>query len=739
MAIDSYAPCPGGTGKKIKFCCPELVGELEQFDRLIEGDQISAALEQVKRLSEKHPGRACLMATRTKLELGSKRFAEAAVSSRAFLDAHPENPLAIGQAAVTEALADRMQEAAKLFDTARDLASTSEAGVSPELVRIAATLVQAAAQLGDVGFAQGIVEWMIDSSLGTQEEQRLLAAIVGSSGVPPALRTKVRLQDPPRDVAWHAAFEAALDHARHWRLLKALTAFRDLKASAGESRPLFTNIAILCEMVACPVEASEAWLAVARLKDVPPDDAIEATGRAIALETEAKPDRSPQVRFASLTAPLAVAAGEEGVTAIELLEDKLRHDGRCEPAAFDRTTWVSRGAVPPRSVWRIYEAAAGSGRPARLLASLMIFGRQTDREPEAVLQGFGPDVAAARPLVEPVLGTSFTAAADGPDMPGTSPTAWLLGSQFRMTPPQPPATPPAADAPSVFDAVMQEQRDAVWGRFLEVWPDTELPELLGKTPRAVARDPEGGRRVEAIVREGESMSRRRDACDGWTAVRAKLGLPIPTEVVSEKPLAEVPPLRWHRLDFKRLDIEELRGVFATALDAGFERAAERAAEEIASRPDVAPEDRWEALGVLEDRAESSARKLEILSELRGVARTLKANDGMLDVAELRVRLQRGDQADMMRLLDHLRREHSRDQQVLQALAEVLMEAGIDIGGLAGRGGAAAGMAAAGGMPGAAGVPGGGPTPQPEAGKLWTPGGEPAGPAGEKKVIWTPGS
>ena len=53
MAIDTYAPCPGGTGKKIKFCCADLVGDLEQLDKLVEGDQISAALDQVKRLEDK--------------------------------------------------------------------------------------------------------------------------------------------------------------------------------------------------------------------------------------------------------------------------------------------------------------------------------------------------------------------------------------------------------------------------------------------------------------------------------------------------------------------------------------------------------------------------------------------------------------------------------------------------------------------------------------------------------------
>ncbi|MCE2727217.1 MAG: hypothetical protein LW698_10630 [Planctomycetaceae bacterium] len=734
MAIDTYAPCPGGTGKKIKFCCADLVGDLEQLDRLIEGDQISAALDQVRRLSDKHPDRPCLMATRTKLELGTKQFAEAAVSSQAFLTAHPENPLALGQAAVTDAVAGRVQEAAALFDKARITAlaaGRTEGGhdVSPELVRIAATLVQAGAQLGHVGFAQGIVEWLFDRGLGSDEERRLLAAIVGSAGVPPALRTKVRLAPTAADAAWRPEFDAALEHARQWRLSKALTAFRSLKSVAGESRELFTNIALICEMLARPFEAAEAWLAVAKLRDVSHDDAVEATGRAIALETEADPDRSPLVSFATAIAALAVGTGEEGTTALELLEDKLRHDSRCETAPFDRSSWVSRGAVPPRSVWRIYEPAAGGDRPARMLASLLVFGRQTDREPEAVLQGFAPDVAEARPIAEELLGCTFTGAETATGMPATPPTSWLMGGQFRMPAAEPPTAPPAAGSPCLFDTLMARQQAALWSRFVDRWPETPLPELLGKTPRQALADAEGTRRVEALVAEGEATSRRRDAADAWTAVRQQLGMPAAAPIVEEKPLESVPPLRWHRLDMAKVDLDQLRGVLVTSVDAGFDRAAERAAEAVVARGDTTPEDRWEAYGVLEERADSTVRKLELLGELRSIAKALKANDGMLDVAELRVRLQRGDQADIMRLLDHLRREHTRDQQVLQAVAEVLMEAGVDLNALAGR--------AAGGMPGAT-VPGmSAAAPAAEPGKLWTPGGETAG-GGEKKTIWTPG-
>jgi tetratricopeptide (TPR) repeat protein len=732
MAIDTYAPCPGGTGKKIKFCCSDLVGDLEQLDRLVEGDQISAALDQVKRLEEKHPGRPCLLATRTKLEFATKQYAAATETSERFLEAFPENPLALGQAAIADAVAGRIQEAAARFDKARAAAATAgqEGGegaidVSPELVRIAATLVQAAAQTGHVGFAQGMVEWLTDRGLASEEERRMLAAIVGSAGVPPALRTKVMLEEARGDESWRPEFDAALRHARSWRLSKALTAFRALRNVAGDSPQVHANIATLCEMLARPMEASEAWLALAKLPDLPADDAIEATGRAMALETEANPDRSPQIRVASRVAALSVPAGEAGSTALELLEDKLRQDPHCEAAALDRSNWVARNAAPPRSAWRVY----GDGDPARLLASLLIFGRQTDREPEAILQGFSPDVEVATPLVESALGCTFAAAAGDPaSMPGVTPTQWLLGTQFRMAMPTTPPAPPAAGEPAILDTLMDEQRAALWKRFAAVWPETPLPELLGKTPRQALGDAEGRRRVEAVVTEGEATGRRSDANAAWAAMRRSLGLPEPSRIESLQPLSDVPPMRWHRLDLAAVPIDQLRGVFVTALDAGFDLAAERAAQALAARPDATPADRWEALGALAERAESSVRKLELIAELRGIAKELKASEGMLDVAELRIRMQRGDEAEATRLLQHLQQAHAGDRQVIQALAEVLMEAGVDLNALAGR--AAGGPAA---------VPAAAAQAAPAAGKLWTPGGgEPAGGGGEKKTIWTPG-
>ena len=743
MPLDPYAPCPGGTGKKLKFCCADLAGDLEQLDRLTEGQQYAAALDQADRLNRQYPGRACLLASRTRLQLATKRFAEAAAGSKEFVEAFPENPVALGQAAVMEAIGGRLQESLALFDKAREKAlEAADTAMPLDLVRTGQTLVQLAAQAGHPLAAQGILEWMIDASLGSEQERQVLASVVASAGVPVALRTKVPLEAAAVDSPYRFEIDAAVKHAREWRLGTALSALHGLKPVAGECAEVFTNIAVLCEMLARPYEASEAWLSVAKLRNARHDDAVEATGRAIAMETESDPDRSPVVRMTSMVAPLPALSGDAAGGGLELLEDKLRHAGRFDPAPIDRSGWVARNAVPPHSVWRVYSespatttGAPSAAAPERLLATLLIFSRQTDREPEAVLQGFEPDVAEARPAVETLLGAVFTpppeAALAG--MPVVSPTAWLLNTQFRVRKADLSQESPAADAASPIDRLLARQRQAIHDRFLSAWPDTPLPELLGKTPRQAAgeRGQEAARRVEALVAEGEAASRQPDVSALWTAVRAGLGLPAAASIRSPDPLAEVPPLRWHRLAFEALPLDQLRPLFLTALDAGFDLAATRAAEAIVARPDATPEDRWEAYGVLEDRAATSLEKLGIIAHLRDLAKKLGVSDGMLDVAELRVLLSRADEAGIMRLLNHLQREHGRDQKVLAALAEVLAEAGIDLAALAARSAAAPG----------GGLPIGGGAAAPESGRIWTPGGEPAGPTapgGEKKSIWTPG-
>ena len=68
MAVDPYAPCPCGSGKKVKFCCSDLVGDIEKIHRMIEGDQPRAALRHAEQTLAKHPGRASVLDLKATLE-----------------------------------------------------------------------------------------------------------------------------------------------------------------------------------------------------------------------------------------------------------------------------------------------------------------------------------------------------------------------------------------------------------------------------------------------------------------------------------------------------------------------------------------------------------------------------------------------------------------------------------------------------------------------------------------------
>ena len=100
MPIDPYSPCPGGTGKKVKFCCSDLVMELDKVQRMLDGEQMVACLDYVRKLDEKFPGRACLQSIRVSLEdsVGDPEAAETTLA--AFLKQNPDNAVALSEKAL---------------------------------------------------------------------------------------------------------------------------------------------------------------------------------------------------------------------------------------------------------------------------------------------------------------------------------------------------------------------------------------------------------------------------------------------------------------------------------------------------------------------------------------------------------------------------------------------------------------------------------------------------------------
>jgi len=94
MALDVYAPCPCGSGKKLKFCCQNLAEDMDRISRLIENNQPRQALQQLEVLDRKSPGHHWVVTTRALVYLETGEVLAARDLLKYFLDQHPENEFA---------------------------------------------------------------------------------------------------------------------------------------------------------------------------------------------------------------------------------------------------------------------------------------------------------------------------------------------------------------------------------------------------------------------------------------------------------------------------------------------------------------------------------------------------------------------------------------------------------------------------------------------------------------------
>ncbi|MGV2334042.1 MAG UNVERIFIED_CONTAM: SEC-C domain-containing protein [Planctomycetaceae bacterium] len=91
MAVNPYAPCPCGSGKKFKFCCQDVVADLQRINSLSR-NQPEVALTAIQQLAVKHPDRESVVRELVVMLLRVNRVQDALNACTTFLKAHPDNP-----------------------------------------------------------------------------------------------------------------------------------------------------------------------------------------------------------------------------------------------------------------------------------------------------------------------------------------------------------------------------------------------------------------------------------------------------------------------------------------------------------------------------------------------------------------------------------------------------------------------------------------------------------------------
>jgi len=709
MPIDHYAPCPGGTGKKIKFCCPDLVNELEKVQRMLDGEQRAGCLDYIESLQPKYPDRACLLSIKAMLEaqLGRTEAADATISS--YISKYPQNPVALAELATLKAHKEGGRAAIEPLQKAVE---ASEREIASQVYEAIGVVAQALLAQGEVLAARA--HFILQLGVQGGDDKLAMSYVVridGSAAVPLLLKQDLPLVEAPADALWKGSFAAAMEPALRGAWLTGANRLRELAAKAGDWPPIWRNIATLRAWLADTPATLEALRKFAG-QAVPLDDAVEAEALAQLLDPEAEDQ-------------IDVLTISYAVHDFDRLHALLSASKQCARIPIDLARLGTENEPPPKGAfWLLDRPVPSTGVGIKkedipqVVGQVFLFGRQTDREARAELITYRTEeLEKARTAIAAVAGDTL-GAPSGEEVTTTVPAiAHVLSWNWRL----PDDTPPELRARLLADA----RREAL----VEKWPNLQQRIFGGRSARDVSKDDAFRIKLLAAILRLELSTEQTAVEFDYNELRRSLGLPATEPIDPWKvSVAKVPLARLGRLDVMKLSDDDLREAYHRADHYRHTRALKKLAQEVIGRPNISAEDKAAAYGALAEMEQDAKQALAHIDKARSLSREAGKSCGPWDLAELSLRLAHAEVAEADRLLAHIRDSHMREPGIGQALLQLLTEAGI-----INPDGTSAMPPDAEAAPGLA-VPGAGATPEPS--KIWTPGSEPAG-AGKKSALWTP--
>ena len=666
------------------------------------------ALEQVDKLAEKYPDRACLLATKFALESDLGQAEQATATAARFHEKHPDNPVALASLAVSVARHDAPQ-AVRLLQQA-----ILKAGDQLPLQVYDALSVVGVGLFGAGFIPAARAHWMLQFSFsGGKDEQvlRLIMQLQGSAEIPLLWKDDLQLAECPADALWRVSFEGALAKARAGHWLSAADELAALSEQAGSWPAISRNLAILRTWLGEHAAAVTAWRRYAT-EQVPPDDAVEAEAMAQLLDHEA----AELVDLIKVVYPIHET--ENLLAQLTVHRQSLSMPG-------DLRLLAGENEVPPRGYFSLLdrpqpESASGLtvDTVPRIVGQVLVYGKQTDREARAELIANRRNVAASRAALQAVGSSALGAAGAEEIASRTSAGDDALALEWYL---------PEDIAPAERRQLLRAGHRQ---RLLVEWPEISQRLFGDQTPRQAAADPRFRIPVLAAILNLELASDLLVGFD-FNELRGALGLPLAEKIdPAGQSILALPLVRLARLDVARLGDEDLLIAYDRASQARFMHAITLFRRELVGRPSLDAEvDKGAVYAMLAQLAGDPEQAAKDLDAGRKIAEAGGKSTARFDLIELAIHMGQGDIRQADRLLKHIRTEHLREPGIAQALYSLLAQWGVirpDGSPASEQAAAAAGLV----VPGAAAAE--------PASKIWTPGSEGAASGGKKPTIWTPG-
>jgi tetratricopeptide (TPR) repeat protein len=716
MSLDTYAICPCGSGKKLKFCCcKDLVHELEKVTRAIEGDQRVAALDQINRLIAEKGKRAALLALKSETLLVLENFEEAEKANADLLELMPHGSNGLAMQAILDAVRGNVDAAVERLQEALE-------SIDDKMMRIvySAIALIGNALLESGKLVAGRAHMLLQATFGGERDSvgvQTLVRLNMNPSVPVLFKQDFQFAECPPGVPWQGEFTAAMKSARRGAWLAACESLESLSQKVPNQPEVWRNIAILRGWLGQEEQAVTAWRKYAALPGVSNDDAIEAEAMAALMQP---PSDTDLVDVVKVTYQL---------TDSERLMESLLSDKRAAELPFNPAEVVEEGEPPPKAAFHLLdrpmpdslEGIQSNDELPLVIGEVYVFGRQTDREAriEVLLERNEKFEEQKQEIVQR-LG-EFAGKFESEQV--TEKTSRLhseLNPQRRF--------PRNAEMPRLMELAKDQRRES----YLKRWLDVRQDIFDGKSAREAVAIPALRNRVAAAVLNQELASEENasEKDFDFNEVRRNLGLPDRGTTQFSGNILQVSLIRMGRLDYTKLSDEDLLQAYGRLTMGGYRTALLRCAEEIIARPSMSQRmNLAQVYHTLTLVSSDSAKALGYLEQGRRLSTAKGESAAPWYLLELQIRLSRYEAVEAERLIRLISTRFTNEPGIAQQLYTLLVRHGvINPDGTPTQG--APGPA----PPGAVAAE---PAAAP-ASALWTPD-APAAPAKQESKLWLPGS
>ncbi len=647
MSNDPYSPCICGSGKKLKFCCQDILPDLQRVVKLMD-NQPDAAEKLLQTLCKKHPDKEVLVAQLGALLMRQNRSAEAKELLVDFLRRHPDEPR------VLLSLADVCLSTEGFFASRRIIHRAFQLGTRHFSGIVAMLAARIAAQMGYFGMAMAVREHLalaVRMASGEARNSLLmqLATFESQRNLPYPFRGRFALLDVNLEDA-----EAAKEELRARKVSQigcwepAAILYGRLCEKYPNDGALRHNLGLFQAWDGRLLEAAQSLHKAAELID-DFDTAAETEALAQLLDLEVTDQHYSVVQrgvpVSAVSQLLTVLDADERFSRTPVSEDEARvQDGLAVVAEYELVDFSADGSA--------------SDEPPEVLADITVVDivdpDEADLElPTVWVVSLDDDNERALSIVREAVG-DLAGPVPEDDRPTTVSRLPVVCRLFDWK---------SRQSDAVTSSLHRELDQRRLNEALNQWLETPQAALGDQSPLKAAEDANNLVKVAASVLVLDVTCNRMGYDPDLTDTRQRLGVPAPSRLQTddEQVITALPLLQFLRVDPGQLNDRQIAEFIHRITLVRHLRLMETGLDALVQRPDALEKFPAMRAHLLRASIARERNNLKLASECFEAAREAVADDNdafrtrlELDIREFSCRLDDPDDPQLAELLQRIR-------------------------------------------------------------------------------------